>query len=80
MSDFALLLTLALAATLAVALAAAVALKAWQGWLELRRLQAAGSRPGARPSGRIDIADLRDRVRRLEAIANEGDGAGRSTV
>jgi hypothetical protein len=80
MSDSALLLTLALAATVAVALATAVALKAWQGWLELRRLQAGGGRPTAPRSGRIDIADLRDRVRRLEAIANEGDGPGRSAA
>jgi len=47
-------------------------LKAWNGWLELKRLeltQAAGDRTLPPASGRIEIADLRERVRKLEAIA-----------
>ena len=63
-----------LGASLIVALGAAswAALKAWNGWLELKRLelsQAAGDRTLPPASGRIEIADLRERVRKLEAIA-----------
>ena len=48
------------------------ALKGWQGWLELKRfelVQAAGDRTLPPASGRIELADLRERVRKLEAIA-----------
>jgi hypothetical protein len=50
------------------------ALKGWQGWLDLKRLelcQGLGDRPAstAATGGRIEIADLRERVRKLEAIA-----------
>ena len=47
-------------------------LKAWNGWLELKRFeltQAAGDRSLPPASGRIEMADLRERVRKLEAIA-----------
>lgn len=76
MSDPTALFTLASAGTLGIAIAAAAALRGWQGWLDIKRLQIDGSRPAA-PRGappRIEIADLRDRVRRLEAIANGSEG------
>jgi hypothetical protein len=47
-------------------------LKAWSGWLELKKIeltQIAGDRGLSPASGRIEIADLRERVRKLEAIA-----------
>ena len=47
-------------------------LKAWSGWLELKKMeltQIAGDRGLPPASGRIEIADLRERVRKLEAIA-----------
>lgn len=47
-------------------------LKAWNGWLELKRLelgQAAGDRTLPPAGGRIEMADLKERVRKLEAIA-----------
>jgi hypothetical protein len=47
-------------------------LKAWNGWLELKKMeltQAAGDRTLPPASGRIELADLRERVRKLEAIA-----------
>jgi hypothetical protein len=50
----------------------AAALKGWQGWLELKRLELAGSgrRPAQSEAGeRIEIADLRERIRKLESIA-----------
>ena len=48
------------------------ALKAWSGWLELKKMelaQAGGDRGLPPATGRIEIADLRERVRKLEAIA-----------
>ena len=47
-------------------------LKAWNGWLELKKMelsQIAGERGLPAATGRIEIADLRERVRKLEAIA-----------
>ena len=63
-----------LAASVLIGMAAAswAGLKAWNGWLELKRLeltQAAGDRTLPPATGRIEIADLRERVRKLEAIA-----------
>ena len=52
------------------------ALKGWQGWLELKRLEltsAATARPTERPHGGagdlIEMADLKERIRKLENIA-----------
>jgi len=47
-------------------------LRAWNGWLELKKMELAqsfGDRGLPPASGRIEIADLRERVRKLEAIA-----------
>ena len=47
-------------------------LKAWNGWLELKKMeltQIAGDRGLPPATGRIEVADLRERVRKLEAIA-----------
>jgi hypothetical protein len=50
------------------------ALRGWEGWLQLRRIELSQGRDRRRvPSpaaARLELADLRDRVRRLEAIAN----------
>jgi hypothetical protein len=46
-------------------------LKAWNGWLELKKMelaQVAGDRGLPPAGGRIEVADLRERVRKLEAI------------
>jgi hypothetical protein len=58
---------------LAIGLASAALLKAWHGWLELRRVELAALGGRRRPGGRPELADLRARVRRLEAIASGGD-------
>ena len=53
-------------------IAIVAALKGWQGWLDVRRLEIARSVGDSMvPSGggRIEIADLKERVRKLEAIA-----------
>ncbi len=66
--------TLALAgfslAGLSIALYAT--LKGWQGWLELKRLELAGNRQHGPASTieRIEVADLRERIRKLESIAS----------
>ena len=47
-------------------------LKAWNGWLDFKRLELthdAADRGLPPANGRIEIADLRERVRKLEAIA-----------
>lgn len=55
-----------LAMTAIVALAG---LKAWSGWLNLRQAEL-DRRDGRSDAGqRIDLSDLRERVRKLEAIA-----------
>lgn len=75
MEDPIAILITAFASVLAASLASAAFLKAWRGWLELKRLELAGTRPGefGLPTGRIELADLRERVRKLEAIANGTD-------
>lgn len=61
----------ALAATMVLA---ATMLKGWQGWLSLKTRELDHHRPeleGGNASGmaRIEIADLKERIRKLEAIA-----------
>jgi hypothetical protein len=49
-----------------------VGLKGWQGWLDLKRLELAGQGQQARSPAmeRIEVADLKERIRKLEAIAS----------
>ena len=63
-----------LSASIMVGLAGAslAGLKAWNGWLELKKMeltQITADRGLPPASGRIEMADLRERVRKLEAIA-----------
>jgi hypothetical protein len=49
------------------------ALKGWQGWLDLKRLEIEGgkarqSSPGGMAE-RIEMADLKERIRKLESLA-----------
>jgi len=47
-------------------------LKAWNGWLDLKRFELthdSADRTLPPATGRIELADLRERVRKLEAIA-----------
>ena len=56
----------------AIGIAAFATLKGWQGWLDLKRLELVNGRAEATlppAGGRIEIADLKERVRKLEAIA-----------
>ena len=73
---------MALVATGWIAILTYAGLKAWNGWLALKRaeleLLTAGHRAPAEPglatgavsaATRIDVADLKERIRKLEAIA-----------
>ena len=63
---------LAASVILGLAGASLAGLKAWNGWLELKKMeltQVAGDRGLPPAGGRIEVADLRERVRKLEAIA-----------
>ncbi len=65
-------LTVAGAALAGLGIATFAALRGWQGWLELRKLELGGRRGGEprSPAGEmIEVADLKERVRKLEAIA-----------
>ena len=62
----------------AIAMLCLAGLKAWRGWLELRREELATAReeePAAKPEmgARIEMADVRERLRKLEAIARGVD-------
>ncbi|MWV27498.1 hypothetical protein [Aurantiacibacter rhizosphaerae] len=77
-------LLFAASSLLAIAMLSASALMGWQGWLDLKRSELdmqrgqsdsapdmeGGSREGM---ARIEIADLKERIRKLEAIANGVD-------
>jgi len=61
----------------AVIVLVGAALRAWQGWLELKRSEldrAPAGRAADEGSGigtaRIELADLKERIRKLEAIAS----------
>jgi hypothetical protein len=67
------MVTLASFALTGLSVAVFAGLKGWQGWLDLKRLELAGHK-GAEPRSpameRIEIADLKERIRKLEAIAS----------
>ena len=74
-------IVLSLTTLLAVAIVAVATLRGWQGWLSLkeheldrapspRRDAEGGSALGA---ARIEISDLKERIRKLEAIASGVD-------
>ncbi|RST31621.1 hypothetical protein HMF7854_12850 [Sphingomonas ginkgonis] len=66
------ILTLGAVGLTGLGITSAALLKGWQGWLDVRRLEIARIQDGGAPvatGGRIEIADLRERVRKLEAIA-----------
>lgn len=61
----------------AVIVLAGAALRAWQGWLDLKRCELdrvpSAHQPEDTPgigTARIELADLKERIRKLEAIAS----------
>ena len=73
MTDPILIATVAASLLATAAIAAWAGLRAWHEWLELKRLELASGRAEASmppaAGGRIELADLKERVRKLEAIA-----------
>jgi hypothetical protein len=66
-------LTLASFGLAALGIAVFAGLRGWQGWLEVKRLELAGTVRQERrsPAGdMIEVADLKERVRKLESIAS----------
>ncbi|HMT46748.1 MAG: hypothetical protein RL702_2179 [Pseudomonadota bacterium] len=61
---------------LGLAIVAVAALRGWQGWLTLKTRELESRQPELEPGAgagagmaRIEIADLKERIRKLEAIA-----------
>ncbi len=73
MSETLTMVTLASFGLAGLSIATFAGLRGWQGWLEVKRLELAGAaRPERRsPAGdMIEMADLRERVRKLESLAS----------
>lgn len=72
MQDAILYLTMAATMLAGLAIVAVAALRGWNGWLDLKRAELThGVAVSAPPSAaaRIEVADLKERIRKLEAIA-----------
>ncbi len=70
MTDPAMLMMASSAALVGVGIASAATLRAWSGWLELKRLELDLGASGRGTGGKPDVAELKARVRKLEAIAS----------
>jgi hypothetical protein len=73
-------LLIAASALVGLVVLAATALKGWQGWLALKDRELQVARPQREIEGgagegaaRIELADLKERIRKLEAIASGVD-------
>ena len=67
------MVTLASFGLAGLAIATVAGLKGWQGWLDVKRLELAGTVRAERrsPAGdMIEMADLKERVRKLESLAS----------
>ena len=69
-------LLIAASALMGLVVLAATALKGWQGWLALKDRELQVARPlreieggAGEGAARIELADLKERIRKLEAIA-----------
>jgi hypothetical protein len=69
MTDPILWLLIAVTALLGLVIAAQAGLRAWRGWLDLRRFELETNHDPSYSGSRIELADLKERVRKLEAIA-----------
>lgn len=72
MQDPYLYLALATTTLAGLAIVAATALRGWNGWLDLKRAELARRGEDSAPpsaAARIEVADLKERIRKLEAIA-----------
>jgi hypothetical protein len=65
-------LTMAAASLSAITILAMTALRGWNGWLDLKRaelMRPSDDAATASAGSRIEVADLKERIRKLEAIA-----------
>ena len=74
MQDPYLYMTLAATSLAGLAIIAVATLRGWNGWLELKRAELirygqSDSAPPPSAAARIEVADLKERIRKLEAIA-----------
>ena len=72
MSESMMMITLASFGLAGLGILVLAALKGWQGWLEVKRLELAGHRqhePRTQAMDLIEMADLKERIRKLESIA-----------
>ena len=73
MNDAMIMVTMASFGLVGLSIATFAGLRGWQGWLEVKRLELAGSvrREPRSPAGdMIEMADLKERVRKLESLAS----------
>ena len=68
-------LTIAAAALVGLVVVSATMLRGWQGWLalkqrELENLRTSPEEGSSMGAARIEISDLKERIRKLEAIAS----------
>lgn len=73
MNDALTMMALASFGLVALSIATFAGLRGWQGWLEVKRLELSGTarRDRRSPAGdMIEMADLKERVRKLESIAS----------
>ena len=72
MSEAMTTVTLASFGLLALGIVLLAALKGWQGWLDVRRMELSGPasrEPRGPAADLIEMADLKERIRKLESIA-----------
>ncbi len=75
MQDPIFLLTMSGAGLLGLSVLAWTALTGWRGWLQLEQMKLErrggydAAPAGPSPAARIELADLKERIRKLEAIA-----------
>ena len=72
-------INIAAASLTGVLIVAAAMLRGWQGWLELKRTELEGhsgprsDQGSSMGAARIELADLKERIKKLEAIASGVD-------
>jgi hypothetical protein len=74
METLPLYLALSLTTVVGLTVLALIGLKAFRAWLDLKQLELSHRNPtGPSTAQRIDVADLKERIRKLEAIASGVD-------
>ena len=68
MGDPMTIMTAASAGVVGLSITSAAGLRAWNGWLDVKRIELGQDR--SRSPSRAAVAELKERVRKLEAIAS----------